>query len=44
MRKREAAREQTAQVQQQQQAVAQGQAGYDKAMAACMAGRGYTVK
>jgi YmgG-like glycine-zipper protein len=44
MKKREAAREQTAQTQQQQQAAAQGQAGYDKAVGACMEGRGYTVK
>lgn len=44
VRKRQAARDQAAQSQQQQQAVAQGQAGYDKGVAACMQGRGYTVK
>ena len=44
MKKRQNAREQNAQAAQQQQAVAQGQAGYSKAVAACMEGRGYTVK
>jgi hypothetical protein len=44
MKKRQNAREQEAQVQQQQQAVSQGQAGYQKAVAACLEGRGYTVK
>jgi hypothetical protein len=43
-RKRQNARAQDAQAQQQQQAAAQGQAGYGKALAACMEGRGYTVK
>jgi hypothetical protein len=32
------------QVAQQQQAVAQGQANFDRAFAACMGGRGYTVR
>lgn len=32
------------QVAQQQGAIAQGQANYDRAFAACMGGRGYTVK
>ncbi len=44
MKKREAAREQTAQAQQQQTAAAQGQSAYDKAMITCMQGRGYTMK
>jgi YmgG-like glycine-zipper protein len=44
MKKRQEAREQTAQAQQQQASAAQGQAGYDKALAGCMQGKGYTVK
>jgi hypothetical protein len=32
------------QVAQQQAAIAQGQANYDRAFAACMSGRGYTVR
>jgi hypothetical protein len=43
-RKREQARQQQAQAQQQQQAFAQSQAGYQKALGACLEGRGYTVK
>ena len=42
-RKRQAARDQQAQVQQQQAAHSQGQVGYDKALAACMQGKGYAV-
>jgi hypothetical protein len=44
MKKRQEAREQTAQAQQQQASAAQGQAGYDKSLAGCMQGKGYTVK
>jgi len=44
MKKRQAAREQTAQAQQQQTAAAQGQGAYDKALIACMQGRGYLMK
>ena len=44
MRKRPEAREQTAQAEQQQTVAAQGQAGYNKAMASCMHGRGYLPK
>jgi len=40
VRKRQAGR----QAQQQQAAVAQGQASYNKALAACMQGKGYTMK
>jgi hypothetical protein len=43
-RKRQAERQQEAQTQQQQAAYAQSQAGYQKAQAACLEGRGYTVK
>src|SRR5215510_6008952 len=44
VRKRQAGRQQQAQAEQQQAAVAQGKAGYDKALAGCMQGKGYTVK
>jgi Glycine-zipper domain len=44
MKKRDQAKAQQAQAQQQQQATAQAQAGYSKAIAACLEGRGYTVK
>jgi hypothetical protein len=44
MKQRDQARQQQAQTQQQQQAVAQNQAGYQKALGACLEGRGYTVK
>ena len=44
MRKRDAARQQAAQADQQQAAVAQGKAGYDKALGGCMQAKGYTVK
>lgn len=44
VRKRQTRRQNAAQVQQQQAAAAQGQAGYDKALAACMQGKGYTVQ
>ncbi len=44
MKKRQAAREQTAQAQQQQTAATQGQSAYDKAMITCMQGRGYILK
>ncbi len=44
VKKRDQARQQQAQAQQQQQAAAQGQATYQKAVAACLEGRGYTVK
>jgi hypothetical protein len=40
VRKRQARR----QAQQQQTATAQGQAGYEKVLAACMQGKGYTVR
>jgi Glycine-zipper domain len=43
-RKRQAAREQEAQNQQQQAAYAQSQAGYQRALGACLEGRGYTVR
>jgi hypothetical protein len=43
-RKRQGERQQEAQTQQQQAAYAQSQAGYQKAQAACLEGRGYTVK
>lgn len=38
------AKQQQAQAQQQQQATAQAQSNYNKAVAACLEGRGYTVK
>ncbi|HXJ80605.1 MAG TPA: YMGG-like glycine zipper-containing protein [Candidatus Methylomirabilis sp.] len=44
MKKRQDAREQTAQAQQQQTAAAQGQGAHDKAMISCMQGRGYLLK
>src|SRR5262245_5425095 len=44
MKKRQEGRQQQAQVEQQQQANAQGQAQYQKGVAACMEGRGYTMK
>jgi hypothetical protein len=44
VRKREAGRQQEAQAEQQQAAAAQGKAGYDKALAGCMQGKGYAVK
>ena len=44
MKKRQAGREQEAQAQQQQTAAAQGQGAYDKAIIACMQGRGYLLK
>jgi YMGG-like Gly-zipper len=44
VRKREAGRQQEAQAEQQQAAAAQGKAGYDKALAGCMQGKGYGVK
>ena len=44
MKQRDQARQQQAQAQQQQQAVTQKQAGYQKALGACLEGRGYTVK
>jgi len=39
VRKRQAGRKA-----QQQAAAAQGQAGYNKALAACMQGKGYTIQ
>ena len=44
MKKRQAGREQEKQAEQQQTAAAQGQGAYDKAMIACMQGRGYLLK
>src|SRR5262249_10065886 len=44
MRKRDAARQQEAQAEQQQAAVAQGQAGHDKALGGCMQAEGHTVE
>jgi hypothetical protein len=44
MKKRQGARGQAAQTEQQQAAAAQGQAAHDKALGTCMQGRGYTVK
>jgi hypothetical protein len=44
MRKRQEARAQTAQAEQQQDGGGPGQAAYDKAMASCMQGRGYLPK
>jgi len=44
MKKRQEGREQAAQAQQQQTAAAQGQGAWDKAMIACMQGRGYMLK
>ena len=43
-KKRDQAKQQQAQAQQQEQSAAQGQATYQKAVAACLEGRGYTVK
>ncbi len=40
----QAQKQQQAQTQQQQQATAQAQSNYNKAVAACLEGRGYTVK
>jgi hypothetical protein len=40
----QAQKQQQAQTQQQQQATAQAQSNYSKAVAACLEGRGYTVK
>jgi hypothetical protein len=40
----QAQKQQQAQTQQQQQATAQAQSTYNKAVAACLEGRGYTVK
>jgi hypothetical protein len=40
----QAQKQQQAQTQQQQQATAQAQSSYNKAVAACLEGRGYTVK
>ncbi len=43
MRRREAERQQAEMQQQQQAAMAQQSAGFNRAMGACLQGRGYTV-